>query len=259
MDNCDRFILSYQGNKYLETKKYFKNFDFNQFDIIAEPFCGIFGFSRYAHERGFKGQYYLNDINKDLINCLTSLKNNFNNTIENLKSELQKYKTDRELSNDNNKSYILLKSSNSTCDRLCQISKGTTKIKNFLEKENLYNEFFNKCNLYNLEALQFIEQLPKDKKILIYFDPPYFNSHNLQYNNNIQTDLDGYKDGSYIYIDILNMFKSSNHGLILVVNHLDILHYLFKDWYIKGYSGKYQMAKKNIKKHNIYIKNIFYL
>lgn len=254
----DRFILTYQGNKYLETKKYLYNIDFNQYDIIAEPFCGIFGFSRYAHFKGFKGQYYLNDSNIDLINVLKNLKDNMDDAINNLKNELSKYKTDQELSKDTQKSYILLRSSNATCDRLCQIRKGETKIKNFIEKKEQYNNFFKQCILSNCDANQFIQQLPTDKKILIYFDPPYFNSYNQQYNINIDADLDGYKDGSYIYIDILNIFKTSNNGLIMVCNHMDILHYIFKEWYIKGYCGRYQMANKNIKKHNIYSKNIIY-
>ena len=71
----------YLGNKYLESKTKLSLYmdkaiaNINDYDIIAEPFCGIYGFSRYAHLIGFKGEYLLNDINKDLIDSLNRLKN----------------------------------------------------------------------------------------------------------------------------------------------------------------------------------------
>ena len=59
----NNFIFSYNGNKYLETKKHiFKNNilqNINDYDVICEPFCGIFGFSRVAYENGFKGEFLL--------------------------------------------------------------------------------------------------------------------------------------------------------------------------------------------------------
>ena len=44
-DKFDRFLFSYDGNKYKETKKYLiPEFNINkyQYDIVAELFCGIF-------------------------------------------------------------------------------------------------------------------------------------------------------------------------------------------------------------------------
>ncbi len=75
----NNFLFSYNGNKYLEIKKYFVSSncfkDINDYDIIVEPFCGIFGFSRYYYEKGFSGEIWLNDINSDLINYYNKMKN----------------------------------------------------------------------------------------------------------------------------------------------------------------------------------------
>lgn len=248
----DRFLFTYTGNKYLETKKMFKDFDFNQYDIIAEPMCGIFGFSRYAYESGFKGEFLLNDLSTKLIDSLNELKQDIPKTCSGLKQELSKYTNDKDLSYDKNKSYSL----ELTCranSRLCQIVHGNTKITNFLEKENMYKEMFKRITFFNMESNQFIQQLPKDKKICIFYDPPYFNSCNRDYHYNNKLDDDNYNDGTSIYIDILNNFKTVNHTQIMIINHTDLIHYLFKEWYNTRIVGKYQLAKKNVKKHNVYI------
>lgn len=250
----NHFLFNYKGNKYFESKKMFNNFDFSKYDIIAEPFCGIFGFSRFAYEKGFTGEFYLNDFNSQLIDLLKQLKDDPDKLLNNLETEINKYKVDKELSSDKNKSYSLGLIAASINEQLCSISKGKTKINNYRKKKDIYKQFFEKVSLYNLDANEFIKQLPKNKKILIFYDPPYFNSSNTTYQMHLNKNLDGYNDGTQMYLNIHDNFKNIHHSQIIIINHIAIIHYFFKEYYILTITGKYQIGRKNIKKHNLYQK-----
>ena len=247
----DRFLLSYNGNKYLESKKMCDDIDFSSYDYICEPFCGIFGFSRFAYNKGFTGDFLLNDLDEDIIKIFNDLKVDIDTVCDKLKAELSKYKVDRELTNDRNKSRLLHLSSRGGLGSLCKIQKGNTKITNFLKKKGQYNLFFNKCTFSSMDYIDFIKSIPDDKKVLIYYDPPYFNSDNTGYHPNTSNAV-GYSDGTKKYIDILNNFKDIKHDQLLILNHTDIMHYIFKDFFKSKLVSKYQNIGKNIKIHNRY-------
>ena len=91
MIRYDRFILNYQGNKYLETKKYFKELDIRDYDIIVEPFAGIFGFSRALYEMNpeYDGVFWINDIDPDLIAFYKQLKKKMRKTIQAIEDKME--------------------------------------------------------------------------------------------------------------------------------------------------------------------------
>ena len=62
-------LLNYTGNKYQESKKHLKNYDFSNYDTIVEPFCGGFGFSRFLFsDLNLKDKRYIFcDLDKELI------------------------------------------------------------------------------------------------------------------------------------------------------------------------------------------------
>lgn len=246
----NNFIFSYNGNKYLESKKFFKNYDFSQYDIICEPFCGIFGFSRYAYDKGFRGEFYLNDLSKELIDDLQEMKIDMISYCDNISEEIKKYKTDSELTKCKDKSYGLAMCSN-RLGNMCNIYKGVTKIKNFKLKKDMYEDFFQLVTFYNMDALDFINTLPKDKKVLIFYDPPYFDSCNATYVQSYQQEGE-YRDSTHIYIDIMNNFKKLNHDQLLIVNYTSIMDYLFREYYSDKIMGHYQNANKRSKKHILY-------
>lgn len=251
----DRFIITYQGNKYLETRKHLINdVNINNYDIICEPFCGIFGFSRAMFEKynDFKGKIYLNDLNTSLINFLKKLKTEPKKFVNDLSNELDNINDDREIK----KSSDDIKFVSSRSMGLYNKHRGMTKIKNYLEKLNDYSFFFKHVELFNLPADKFIEQLPKDKKILIYLDPPYFNSANMSYtyydNNNKKKD---YPDGTDIYVDIYNLFKNNKtYDILFLMNNLAFFNMMFNEYKLKEYEGTYQ-NQKNKKKHVIFYKS----
>ena len=171
-----------------------------------------------------------------------------------IETELNKYTDDKALSDDKNKSYGLSLLSRGMTIRQCSISKASRKIFRFKEKIDLYKPMFAKIKLFNLDCIKFLDIIEKKKKegkkIFTYFDPPYFNSSTDQYQSMIEADKDGYKDGTYIYVDIFNWF-TDNKDNCMVINKIDILNYLFGEWMDFNYGGIYQ-GTKNIKKHIVY-------
>ena len=78
-----------------------------------------------------------------------------------------------------------------------------------------------------------------DPNAFLFLDPPYLYSDNSTYDAQCKdTDM------TQIIVDILEYFKVCRCKVMLVINKLYILSYLFKD-YIKGeYSKTYQISKK---------------
>ncbi len=256
----DRFILSYLGNKYIETKKYLSD-DLKQYadyDIICEPCCGIFGFSRAFVELvpEFKGEIWLNDINTELINSLNEIKYNPLEVINSIRTESEKYYCDSELSYSKTKSFLLSRTACGVSARLCSLKKANSKLNNYSDKIDEYKIFFDKVKFFNLPYNDFIEKLPLNKKILIFIDPPYFNSYNLDYQK-ITSSINKKNeapDGTSLYIDIYKTFKNDNKfNIIMIINKIEFINYFFEKWNYKDYKGIYQ-TNKNVKHHIIYKK-----
>lgn len=253
MLNC--YPIGYCGNKYRETKKYLddilEGINLNEIDIIVEPFGGIFGFSRVIHEKtDYKGQYWINDIEKDLIKTHKRIKSDWNGLRTELEEKLSKYKTDAELTDTlkKNSDYVMEKMC-SFRGRLKKISKGHDKIRVFEKRKSNYKPFFKKVKFFNKTHSEFIDNLPKGKRILIFFDPPYFNSSNAEYNHYCKNGKDN--DQTIFYLDILNYFKNPNYKSIMIMNKIALINYLFKDYMRKEYDNTYQIYKHKVK-HIIY-------
>ncbi len=262
----DRFILNYNGNKYNETKKYLNDFILNSnYSYIAEPFGGIFGFSRYYYllKNNKNLKFLINDIDTDLINFYKDLKKDFDSTINKIKKDFEtlNINQDKELTKyliknkDDFKIIRLISMSTCSC---YSIKKFETKINNFIKKKNEYIDMFKKIEFYNLEFNEFLELHNRKKNILFYFDPPYFNSNNLYYDTKF-IDKNDYHDGTSIYIQILKHFEKNEKNLnisnLFVLNKIDIINYIFKKYIHSEYKGIYQNTK-NKKHHIIYGVNI---
>lgn len=268
----DRFLISYNGNKYQETKKYllplFKNV--HKYDIIAEPYCGIFGFSRAFFEtyNDFQGEIWLNDYDEELIKILEQIKKI--EKVEDLKQieeKLNSYERNEDLTQDSGKNKLLDMITRGINERLKCLHKGKQKIKNYKEKLTEYKSFFDHVKFFNMEALDFIKMVNNtNKKSLIFYDPPYFNSHNKSYCKfNNEEDEKIYFDGTTSYLNIFKDFdnKDNQNTLFFIMNKIDIINYIFQKFKIGEIKGKYGGTQlrtksdtfKSIKWHIIYAKN----
>jgi len=258
----DRFIINYNGNKYQETKKYLKDFiEKSNYECIIEPFGGIFGFSRYYYllkNENKNLKFMINDIDSELISFYKELKKDFEGTLIKLRKkfdditkdmtkdiELTKYLRDKD---DCKFIELISKSIRGTYS----ISKFNTKFNNFMKKKEEYKNMFERTKFYNMDVLEFLKLIPVKKNNLIYFDPPYFNSDNSYYN----TYMDNYSDGTTCYLTILDFFIKTSHHCIFVMNKIDIINHIFKEYYHQEYEGTYQNTTKKKKHHIIYTKNI---
>jgi site-specific DNA-adenine methylase len=260
----NKFLLNYDGNKFLESKKYLTEeiIKHKNINYVVEPFGGIFGFSRAfkSINENFKGKFLINDINAELIELLKEIKKDPKQVIIKLEEELLIYKDDIELTRSEKISNALKIICRSFQAHFLNIQKGKTKIKNFKLMINDYVDFFKQVEFFNMEATEFLKMVDTKykKSKLIYFDPPYFNSHNKCYNDNFKNKND-YHDGTTIYLKIKEYYEKSNNVLIFVMNKIDIINYIYKDFFYKQYEGRYQNmsgGKKSKKIHNIYVKNM---
>jgi len=255
----DRFLLNYQGNKYQETKKHLGDFiSTSNYDIIAEPFCGIFGFSRAYFELkpDFKGEIWLNDIDKDLIDNLIRLRDEPEKLINEIKEYIEPFENDKSLTETKDKPYIISIIYRGMSGHLMNLKKGNQKIKNHDILK--YSNFFKNVKFFNMSSDEFINMVYKidNKHILIYCDPPYFNSNNKGYQKYCSlASKNEYHDGTSLYLDIFKRMKlkKDNIDIMLIMNKLDIINYTFRDYIFLEYNGLYQNFGKSLKKHIIYL------
>jgi site-specific DNA-adenine methylase len=251
----DRFIINYNGNKYNETKKYLSDIDISEYDIIAEPFCGIFGFSRKMYELypDFKGEIWLNDFDSDLIKIIKQLKTNPLKFIKNVENQIKKYEgVDMAMTKDKTKSYEVSYIFRTFTRHLMSINLGEKKIRNYKEKLDIYEDFFKNVKLFNLDYIKFLDELPKNKKVLIFFDPPYIDSNNKGYQKfeGDTVDRKEFYDPSTTFIKIKDYFDNKNFDCLAIFNYLGLLDYFYKEYKTEEIKSRYGAG--NYKYHVIY-------
>ena len=256
----DRFIFSYQGNKYLESKKNLPLENIN-YDFIIEPFGGIFGFSRAFAEKhqNFNGKFLINDVNVDIINFYKNLQSDFNKTTLDISSYINAI--DGQCFSDSNFTQ-LIRQENYITKLICQSNNinvfkrriSRTKCSNFLDKKDIYIEFLKKCEFFCMDYLEFLNMvdLTTNGKKLVFFDPPYFLSYNSGY---VNTSVNGVRqDCSKIYIDILNYFEKSKNDIYFIINYTSLMDYIFGKYFYKKYGKSYSNTGKNKAEHIVYRK-----
>lgn len=240
----DRFILTYNGNKYREAKK-LEFININDYDIIVEPFCGIFGLSRCLYERfpEFKGEFWLNDIDSELIDFYKQIQAKDYSTID--KYTFPDTWTDKELNNTIKGFHIPTLIYKFSIGTVCSVKRGVAKIRNFNEKREDFVPFLSQCKFSNSPHDTFLASLPTDKKVLIFYDPPYLNSSNEEYTKFCEKNpmIEGIrktKDTSQLYLDVLLSFQNNpQFSHLLIINDNALLHHLYKDYYRNEYQKTY--------------------
>lgn len=235
-------LISRIGSKTNDIK-FFKELLPMDIKTIVEPFGGSFALIRDVY---FEDKYkkYVNDLDPNLYYIYTHIDDLINgyklwNKINDLdiktreKIELLKK---QDINNDI-KQYIYKS----------QIVRGSiTKTKN-IDVLNDDIKLIEKIHFSNIDAFKFMDNFLYDKDTFIFLDPPYLFSDNKAYNPQKEdTDATDY------YVYFLNILKDKNikAKIMIIINDLKILRWIFKD-FIKGeYNKTYQIAKK-LSKHLI--------
>lgn len=235
------FIIHRLGNKTNDIK-YFKHLLPINVKNVVEPFGGTFAVIRnvYCDDKYKK---YVNDNDNVLYYAYTNPdkiidgmrvynniydKNIYESGKPNSKkiSELLK----KNKMNDNIKQYII----NNFCIRGCLYKKCSA-----VNENNIH--LMNKINFLNEDAFDVIEKYRKDKNTFIFLDPPYLFSDNSSYmEQKINKDMTSYIEKIY---NILKD-KTTKAKIMLVINDLSIIRWIFKDYIIMEYEKTYQLSKK---------------
>lgn len=285
----NRYPINFLGNKYVEGRNLIYdpniNIDYSKYDIICEPFCGIYGFSRALYEsKKLKNncEIWLNDINPHLISFINKFKSRDKKLIETLKNvkeetkNLSDLETKKYINNlDNQEMIFILKHMGiMSCFGMINKNKLYTKINNFLDNDvhEKHKDMLENIKTFNMDYMEFMDILPKNKNILIYFDPPYIISSNTSYDIERKFEKFKYNDKTYtipidatnIYVDIINLFnkkKNKKHNYLLVINKVSIVHEFMKKHLLISYPKMYQSSSikkgetsysKNFTIHNVY-------
>ena len=245
-------IITRIGSKQNDIK-FFKHLLPLNVATVVEPFAGSFAVIKNFYTDINKYKFHINDLDKvlyyayehfeDLINIVKEIRGIYYELCaENPKyiKELSfKPYVDKLDINEHLKHYII--DSYFIRGNICRIPKGS----NYNEEEK---EILKHALITNDDFKQVMEKYHDDVDAFMFLDPPYLFSNNSTYiPQNVETDM------TNIVVYICEFLKTCKCKVMLIINKLSLLEYLFKD-YIKGeYLRIYQMGKK--KSYHLIITN----
>ena len=217
---------------------------------IVEPFCGSCAMTLTLFADHAKYKYHFNDLDPHLFAVLS----NVNGYLEFKADVIQMY-------NDFNRDH-----SGESTDRhpnLAKLWKSTVQsidspFTNFYVNEKFIRSavfkiskdnpdmnhvaIFEKATKTHEDYKIVMEQYRWDEEAFVFLDPPYlFSDNSGYYPQNDDSDM------TDIIVFILDFFASCSCKVMLIINDLKILRYLFRD-HIKGdYMRTYQLGKKKAK------------
>jgi site-specific DNA-adenine methylase len=237
------------GNKQNDIK-YFN--DRLPMDIknVVEPFGGTFAVSRIIYKDD-KYNKFVNDNDENLQEIYKnpkgysdfSIKMN-NYAIKNVGDKLVNYNN---FMNDIDNDKTINK--NSSFYKYWESEKVIRGVMINRRKNINHESFLNICKkikFSNLDYLEVIEKYRKNKDTFIFLDPPYLFSDNSSYS--AQKRREGC-DMTDIIVKIYEIFKNktTKAKIMLIINDMKILRWLFKD-FIKGdYDKLYSVGKRKDK------------
>ena len=213
--------------------KHFKHLLPLDVETVVEPFGGSFAVIKFFYKDINKYKFHINDLDENLF----YIYKHFEDYLEALEivneayEKLEGYNYSKgtilkeiinELNINNNiKEYI--KSNFIIRGSMFKPLKNKNYDEN--EKQILINSLFT-----NNDYINIFNQYKDDDKAFIFIDPPYLFSDNSGYfPQNIEKQNKD-NDMTCIILDILELLKTAKCKVMLIINKLDILKYLFKDY-----------------------------
>lgn len=239
-------VIQRVGNKETDIKYFCHLLPVDNIETIIEPFGGSFAVSRSFYKNDTY-KYHINDTDP----CLFFIYKNYKKYIE-ICTDLDIYYNTLEDQNERDNFKIYVK--NLTIDKYfiehLLINKFYRNILFKPTKNHIYNNYdiyiLDNAILTNEDYTKIFEKYKDDEKAFVFIDPPYLFSDNTSY----YSQQDG-NDMTKIIIDILNFMKTCKCKVMLVINQLYLIKWIFNDFYKLEYQRTYQLSKnKNI--HGVY-------
>ena len=256
------FYFSYAGNKRTEIKEFIELVDLNKYDNIIEPFGGSLAFSRYIYNVDNTKNFFVCDINDELTYFCNNFYKNKDNIIKdclniinniNNKDDYLLYINDVKKIDHNDflNYYLILRTYYCIREGLYPTNHRKPQYKNFNEKTNIVNKFFENVEYKCQDYMIYMEQFKDDEKALIFLDPPYINSFNDFYKNQNIGIKEQKNTFSTLWEYLYNFLNNCKCKFILIVNDNFFMQLAFSKWFYKKYSKIYQV-KKGKDNHNIF-------
>lgn len=236
------FIFGRMGNKSTDIKYFIEHLP-SDCNVICEPFGGTFAVSRCVYYDN-KYDKHVNDLDVDLYNIYVDPdkylkeKELLLEIANNNKDENGRIITKKVIEEMNKSTVItnkkMLKDNffiNGVNARMRKTDKGNKEALQLMKTINFYNE----------DYMTFMSRFIDNKDAFIFIDPPYLFSDNSSYNPQLDQ-----KDMTHILVYLLELFNNptTKCKIMLIINKLDIISYMFNN-YIKGeYCRIYQLHKK---------------
>jgi len=230
-------IITRSGNKESDIK-YFKHLLPSNFEMMVEPFAGSFALSKYMYDDNKK--FHINDLDHDLYYIYKNYEK-YIKIIKDIKEDSENY----DLKIDCKKfiEYIKTKQYDSILLKYWiehTIIRGyTVSIRNSTNYNKNEIKILNSATITNKDYMEILKQYKDNENVFIFLDPPYLFSNNETYipqNTN--------SDNTRILIDTQDFMKTCKCKVMLVINKLDIITYLFKEFHKIDYIRIYQIGKK---------------
>lgn len=237
-------LINRLGNKTNDIKFFYKYMPLDDVKIIVEPFAGAYAISSRFYNADKKYIFHINDIDEVLYYFYKNSKEliKYRQLINDYGKLLDKQVAGKKVKtfinnmpvNDNMKTYFI----NSFLIRgsMFKPIKADTIEYNKNDLEILNNE---RNIITNEDYKEIFKQYENNKDAFLFLDPPYIFSDNSNYS---KQNYDA--DNTDMLIYILEFIKKAKCKILLIINDLKILRYIFKD-YVKGdYLKTYQIGKK---------------
>ena len=233
-------VISRSGSKENDIK-FFKNFLPTDSKIICEVFGGGYSIIKHHYKDIEKYNFHINDLDKDLFyiyNHAEEMLKSYLELVEIYKNKFEERKERQEFKkffeeqpmNEHIKNYI----------RNRYFIRGNMFTYN--KKENYdQNELLilKNSKITNLDYMKVFEMYKDDDEAFLFLDPPYLFSNNSLYSPQIDEP-----DSTKILVDILYFIKSCKCKVMLIINKLNIIEWMFQEFIESEYCRTYQISKR---------------
>lgn len=235
-------LIQRHGNKDNDIK-FFKSYLPIDCIMVVEPFAGSFAVSSKCYS-DIKYKVHINDTDEALFWIYT----NYN---EFIKTRIEINDISKFFFTDYKEKINIFKNSinNLTVPDCVKeylinmlIIRGsmikTTKNTDF-KKSDI--EIMKKATKTNIDYIEILEMYKDDKDAFIFLDPPYMFSDNSAYSKTMRAEKMDNTDMVYIIKKYMDISKCK---IMLIINDLKIIRFIFGDMVKGEYNKVYQMAKK---------------